>query len=184
MKACGAEFGEQGRAGPLDGFGWSGNWGQTLHQGAQVETGAAGDDGQPRRFLTHGGERHLAPPPGRTPFGSAKYAIEAMGCRGEFARAGPRRQDRQFAINLHAAGVDDRAIEFAGNGQGESRFAARRRACDDDERSAADRRPSIDLAHRPAIGKAARPGGAAALKPAPVQPWSVRTATHWKSPWR
>ena len=106
-----------------------------LHQGLEVEPGAADDD---RQFSTRKGgadliQRHLAPAPGRTRLIGGDDAVKPMRDAGAGGGGGLGGEDFHIPVDLHGVGVDDDAAEPFRHRQGEGRLAARGRSGDDED---------------------------------------------------
>ena len=132
VQGGGAEFGEQGARLRAGGLALGGDIGEPGRQRTEIQPRAATQDRALRAI--HGLQRGPAPPGGAAGFGGRAYAIQRMG-NGRFVLSRrARRQDRQFAVDLHRIRVDHRPGETARQIHRQRRLPAAGRPGDDQRR--------------------------------------------------
>jgi hypothetical protein len=120
--SVGADLGGHGR-----------NFGQALQQRLQIEPGAADDDRQPAGAPggVDLGLRQPEPPSSRTALRRRIYSEKPMRDPRLVRRRRPGGQHPQLAVDLHAVGIDDDAVERLRRLECQRRLAAAGRPGDD-----------------------------------------------------
>lgn len=102
-----------------------GEWCGAVGEEFEVEAGAAGDDGDFAAGLDFrdDGLGEFGVAAGVAGFGGIEDGVEMVGCLGFFLVGGSGAEDGDALIELEGVGVDDLAVEFAGEADGECGFA-------------------------------------------------------------